>query len=146
MQNFADACEERARRCPPNGNGRSLYHVLANEARLLMAARLGDRELAGALVAISAVAETAAAYWLGGEPSPYAPPAPLPLAAAPPPPSRAPGALNARQIASRSGMTDRWARELIRRGVAQGRPGFSRAGSRWFVEPSAFAEFRISSE
>ena len=159
---LADDCQERARRSR-NGDARSLYWGAVNRMRQACAARYSsEQSLRGELLAMEAQAQLA--RWYDGGIDEYDPAreavtahscAKEDLKAAQATSSRQ-GALtragdrsrplNARQLASKAGMSERGALKRIVHGFHRRLPGFYREGRRWFADHDAFEQFRMSSD
>lgn len=156
LRSLADGCEESARNAK-DGYARNLWHVAARDARRAASVGyLGDRHLRHALAKAEALAHTASLYESDPDDfEPQATPAPAEAISSPsklpappqghiaaPTPDRTARQprelLNARQLAERFGMSERGAREVIKRGWRRNLEGFCRDGALWFAEPQAF--------
>jgi hypothetical protein len=143
---FADDCEARARQAI-TGEAKSSYQRAAIAARRDAGAlHIGERGMELALAAARATSDFA--RYLDGETIDARPS--VPIVDAPQtvrqeaPPTRR--GLNARQLARLVGMSERGALKRIVHGFDRDLPGFYRDGRRWFADPAAFDQFRMSSD
>lgn len=146
LRSFADDCDQRASQAR-NPQARGFFHLAARNARQAMAGWYGgDRRKA--VVAMEGL--RLAAQWIedpdaqleGAEVARVSTTAGASIPEAPKPPR----GLKPSALAELAGMTERGARKRIVHCYHRGLPGFYRTGRRWFAEPEAFAQFRMSSD
>lgn len=142
VRRLADECEERARWSPVGSLARSLLNLGSAQARQAAANRHYSEE---DLQAVHRFASAMLA--IQGENSGYIAlqarqgaqvAAPVSV------PTQRHNALNARQLSSLFGMSERGARGAIERGVRRGLEGFFRDGALWLAERDAFGRMRAA--
>ena len=146
LHRLAEQCEQRARACDGD-EARGRFNRAAADARRDATARYISPD--GLRLAYDAAdAQARFAAWCDGDrPAPDVAPS---IAPAPPPaiqvPARSPDARRPRQLGALFGMSERGALKRITHAFHRGVPGFYRDGRRWFAEPAAFEQFRMSSD